>query len=391
MKFFSKLHKRYLKISGSILLILICAGMSLSASAANPLFDQQWVTISNNGSTLVMRLQIRCQTSGTHKLNSADIYYVYDPTYISGIVSYNFASQFNPASGGFGIYASAIVADFGSYTGNYNGGSGSATDTWNEADVSITNENGTSGSSISTGTWLDVVDITYSVVNKYGSTAFKWDPNIVSGTDQNIWETSSTHFNDGTYNNMTISALPVTLTEFDAVYQDDHVNLNWTTASEINNAYFEIERSTDTKDWTTIGQVQGHGNSNVINYYTAVDNLADVIPSGAIYYRLKQVDFNGNFTYSFIRTVNISTPVLSVQVYPNPVSTTLNVVCTNSEAKPITLRLITMNGITEYEQILNGIGIIKTQIDMSRLLFGAYNLEVIQDNNIIENQRIIKN
>jgi len=50
-----------------------------------------------------------------------------------------------------------------------------------------------------------------------------------------------------------------------------------------------------------------------------------------------------------------------------------------------------MNGITVYEETLNGTGIIKTQIDMSRLLFGAYNLEVIQDNNIVENQRIIKN
>jgi len=187
------------------------------------------------------------------------------------------------------------------------------------------------------------------------------------------------------------SALPVSLLTFGAQYQDGHVNLNWTTASEQNNAYFDVERSTDAASWTTIGQVQGHGTSNVMNSYVDIDNLAGVVPSGTLYYRLKQVDFNGAFTYSMIRSVDLSNPGPALAMYPNPTSNTLNINWTSATDDDAVLRLINMSGVSVYQQTVSGKGMIQRQIDMSLLPSGVYYLQVISNNGSTVNQAVYKN
>jgi hypothetical protein len=89
--------------------------------------------------------------------------------------------------------------------------------------------------------------------------------------------------------------LPIELLTFTADPTDNEVLLNWTTASEINNHYFEIERSIDTKNAKVIGKVDGAGNSNALLTYNLIDKNPE---SGISYYRLKQVDYDGKFTYS---------------------------------------------------------------------------------------------
>ncbi len=125
----------------------------------------------------------------------------------------------------------------------------------------------------------------------------------------------------------TWGALPVELSSFTANVINRDVTLNWSTATEINNSSFQIERkSFSSNEWSVIGNIAGNGTSNISHEYSYSDrNLI----SGIYTYRLKQIDFNGNFEYHNLNgEVMIGTPTefkLS-QNYPNPFnpSTTIN-------------------------------------------------------------------
>jgi hypothetical protein len=98
------------------------------------------------------------------------------------------------------------------------------------------------------------------------------------------------------------SSLPITLKSFNANLQNDKVNLSFTTATEINNDYFSIERSADGAEYAEIGQVKGAGTSYEPQDYT----YTDARPlQGKNYYRLRQVDFDGRFSYSPVVTATI--------------------------------------------------------------------------------------
>jgi hypothetical protein len=120
--------------------------------------------------------------------------------------------------------------------------------------------------------------------------------------------------------------LPVELISFNAnKVNDAQVRLDWSTAWEINNRGFEIERSTNGVYWTNIGFVEGNGNSNQLLNYTFPTSLAG-INSSLVYYRLKQVDFNGKFEYSPVRTVRLNGAVAKVEgIYPNPAMNRISV------------------------------------------------------------------
>jgi len=187
-----------------------------------------------------------------------------------------------------------------------------------------------------------------------------------------------------------LSPLPVSLSYFEAQYGNGKVNLSWTTASEQNNAYFDIERSPDAATWTSIGQMEGHGTSNAMNSYADVDSLAGVLPSGTIYYRLKQVDFNGVFVYSMIRSVAVSSPDITA-IYPNPASNSLNVNWTDNSEENSILRLINMNGVNVYQQSVSGNGMMQKQISIIAWPSGIYYLQIINANGIILNEKVVKN
>lgn len=111
--------------------------------------------------------------------------------------------------------------------------------------------------------------------------------------------------------------LPVSLVLFDAVKQEKQVSLNWITASETNNDYFTIEHSVDGTNFKPITKVDGAGNSTQILKYAAADESPAM---GINYYRLKQTDFNGAFTYSDVKSVYFDSSVLmdELSVFPNP-------------------------------------------------------------------------
>ncbi len=114
------------------------------------------------------------------------------------------------------------------------------------------------------------------------------------------------------------TSLPVELTDFKAAAQAPRTTLlTWRTASERNNEGFDIERSTDGTSWENIGFVPGHGTTQSENAYSFTDKKP--LP-GVNYYRLKQVDFDGNFEYSTTESVLVVGSQHTVfHVYPNPV------------------------------------------------------------------------
>jgi hypothetical protein len=110
--------------------------------------------------------------------------------------------------------------------------------------------------------------------------------------------------------------VPVELISFTAAYNLNKVELNWSTASELNNFGFEIERSTNNNDWILIGFKEGKGTTTETNYYSFTDRN---LTAGKYYYRLRQVDFDGSFEYSPTVEVDIiANEFALMQNYPNP-------------------------------------------------------------------------
>lgn len=117
-----------------------------------------------------------------------------------------------------------------------------------------------------------------------------------------------------------ISALPIELVSFKASIADSEVNLNWTTATEVNNDHFSIERSRDGREFEVIGNVKGAGNSSGTKNYAFIDQHPY---TGTSYYRLKQIDYDKKFAYSQIETVKFnsgvnSNPFVVDNIFPSP-------------------------------------------------------------------------
>ena len=126
------------------------------------------------------------------------------------------------------------------------------------------------------------------------------------------------------------SVTPVTLISIDAARSKNDIVVTWKTATEINNSHFIIERSTNGIDFTSVGQVLGTGNSNIIMNYSFNDAKA---PSVKLYYRLQQVDFNGRFEYSPIVLVTVGKDLQSLfTIYPNPVENRKAIINTGNAA-----------------------------------------------------------
>ena len=117
--------------------------------------------------------------------------------------------------------------------------------------------------------------------------------------------------------NHSLSPLPIELTFFQADEREIEVDLYWQTASEVNNDFFTIERSRDALSWEGVLTIDGAGNSNDLLNYTAIDHFPY---SGVSYYRLKQTDFDGKFSYSEIETVYLLDEISKTELslYPNP-------------------------------------------------------------------------
>jgi hypothetical protein len=168
---------------------------------------------------------------------------------------------------------------------------------------------------------------------------------VVGSSSGSIIVFSGINFQDGdrfTLGNSSLSTpLPVELISFNAKAQDKSVLLTWSTATEINNKDFTIERSLNSKDWSSIGSVNGAGNSTVRIDYRFTDEKPN---QGISYYRLKQTDFDGAYKYSSVVSVDRE-KIDQLYAYPNPSTNSFTLV-SDVEILPAQVRFINMLGIT---------------------------------------------
>jgi hypothetical protein len=174
--------------------------------------------------------------------------------------------------------------------------------------------------------------------------------------------------------------LPVTLTSFTAECDNGIPLLKWTTASEQNSDYFQIERSRDGINWTPVSKVQGMGNSNTTKNYQFYDMSSGSNFEG--YYRLKQVDFDGNFEYFNPKYILCGSNKTNydIEVFPNPVKEELFAGIRNSIFGDGLVTITDFSGkVVKREKVNLSDGYNLINIDVKDLLSGIYLIKIISN------------
>jgi len=200
-------------------------------------------------------------------------------------------------------------------------------------------------------------------------------------SDTNVPETCMVL--DGSFNSC--SLLPIELLDFSAKKAENTSLLTWTTAMEINNNYFEVQRATEDKVFSTIGKVKGAGNTNDLTAYRFVDYSPD---RGTNFYRLIQVDFDGHAVFSPIRSVKF-TEEGDVSIYPVPTKDILYVSLNELNLKKNQNTYFEIFDTQGRSLMVKQSQTTLTKIDVTSLNDGAYFLQVI-NGSLNKNYRFIK-
>ncbi|MBI3124761.1 MAG: T9SS type A sorting domain-containing protein, partial [Ignavibacteriales bacterium] len=221
------------------------------------------------------------------------------------------------------------------------------------------------------------------------------------GSNDPVLDLDRTNLNSGDIGGVTFyvgakttSPLPVQLTSFTASNVNNVVQLNWQTATEVNNYGFEVERQPipnpsqreGNSSWTKIGFVNGHGNSNSPKSYSFTDNLALThdLNLDRLQYRLKQIDFDGKFEYSNIVEVNVEVPAAFIlhQNSPNPFNPTTEIKFSLPKNSNVELSVYNLLGeiVQRLAKGMMNAGEHKVVFDASNLSSGVYIYKLTMDN-----------
>lgn len=188
-----------------------------------------------------------------------------------------------------------------------------------------------------------------------GATFMQGTGSVNAGTNVLTWN-NMTSFGDftGIGNG---SPLPIMLLNFSAYLKENDGVINWTTANEYNNDFFTLERSWDSKKFETINIQKGAGVSNAQLNYNYVDNNLALSGNEIVYYRLKQTDFNGAFSYSKIIALRLANKesVSFLGCYPNPFNDCFDVLIISDKNQKVLLQLFNSHGehIRDIESEVN--------------------------------------
>lgn len=180
-----------------------------------------------------------------------------------------------------------------------------------------------------------------------------------------------------------ITTLPVSFSQVSATPKENFIRIDWATASEVNNDYFEIERLNADNSYTAIGKIKAGNNGNTTQQYTFNDNMPF---NGTNYYRIKQVDIDGKHNYSTVAQAKwINNTQSGIKVLANPISNVLQVQLPANNNQPQSLQLYNMTG-----SLLNTWTITNNQVHtypVSHLTAGIYLLKTADGK---RSQKIIK-
>ncbi len=188
--------------------------------------------------------------------------------------------------------------------------------------------------------------------------------------------------------------LPVELQSLTSEIDNNNVTLKWITSSENNNSGFDIERKSGNNNWQRVSFVQGNGTSNTVHSYSYRDKL---INTGIYNYRLKQIDYNGNYKYYNLNSdVNIGAPKKFVlkQNYPNPFNPTTNIEYELPNDSKVTINVYDVTGRLAATLVneIQSAGYYKTQFDAGKLNLasGLYIYQIVSESASIKNVKSMK-
>jgi hypothetical protein len=209
------------------------------------------------------------------------------------------------------------------------------------------------------GLWSGITDLSADsiVVARFNGT--NW-----TNETQNGGTTGST--NSGTITSQTVTSfspftfgaksavqnpLPIELLSFAATKAEQVVDLKWIVSSEVNNDYFTVERTKNGTEYEEVSRVKGAGNTSQMRQYTVVDQNP---LEGLTYYRLKQTDFDGKFTYSPVVSVDMNAQ-MNIRLFPNPARSgdmPMIKISGFKEGAEINLTIYDINGREVYKRML---------------------------------------
>lgn len=168
----------------------------------------------------------------------------------------------------------------------------------------------------------------------------------IAGTDSVVGRYSRSQAGYSSFSPFTVSngfggGLPVTWLSFKASLLNGESHLQWTTASETNNSHFVVEHSRNGQVFTALQQLPAAGNSTVSRTYSYVHQQPT---EGANYYRIKQVDRDGSFTYSAVQMLQVQPAALVASIAPNPVAGILTLRLSKAYSKPLKYTVVSSTG-----------------------------------------------
>ncbi len=176
--------------------------------------------------------------------------------------------------------------------------------------------------------------------------------------------------------------LPVNFSSFAAKVKGCTVELSWTTATEINNSHFVIERSKNGSSFSPIGQTNGAGTSYESNSYTYVD---DAPANHQNFYRIRQVDFDGQSTTSVVKNANIDCNSSAISIYPNPTTNSTFYVKGIMDKSTIEVYNALGQRVVSKDAENKLVG-----VSLSGLASGVYHVQVVTDGKTVFSSKLIK-
>mgnify|MGYP001795194810 CR=1 FL=1 len=174
--------------------------------------------------------------------------------------------------------------------------------------------------------------------------------------------------------------LPVEFANISARTTEESIRLTFSTQTEINNSHFDIQRSTDSRQWQSLGSIAGAGTTLEQQDYRFLDK-APVL--GINYYRIKQIDFDGTSSYSLIVSANWSSKP-TITLYPNPTSDQVQIRGLSITEEEVMVEILDLTGKVLLRQVGN-----QTPIDLQTIPKGTYILQLLTNKRLLTQERII--